>query len=93
MDGRVRSVKGLSNTISEAARAAGLSNRTAHGLRKARLTAIAEAGGSAHAIMAWGGHKSLSEAQRYTSAAQTRRLVMGTEQEGNAVSLRRSDTI
>lgn len=70
-----RSVKGLGNLIADAARAAGLKDRTAHGLRKARLTAIAEAGGTSHAIMAWGGHASLAEVEHYTRAAQMRRLV------------------
>ncbi|MBV0893359.1 hypothetical protein KTN05_16220 [Paracoccus sp. Z118] len=41
---RPRSEKGLSNLISAAARDAKLTGKTAHGLRKARLTAIAEAG-------------------------------------------------
>lgn len=85
--GRIRSVKGLGNVINDGARAAGLEHRTAHGLRKSRLTMIAEAGGSAHTIMAWGGHRSLSEAQRYTALAATRRLVVGEEQERNDVSL------
>lgn len=84
--GRSRSIKGLGNVISNAARAAGIENRSAHGLRKSRLTMIAEAGGSAHAIMAWGGHKTLAEAQRYTSAAEMRRLVTGPEQEQNGVN-------
>ncbi|MBW7057433.1 hypothetical protein KY389_12140, partial [Paracoccus bogoriensis] len=41
------------------------------------LTMIAENGGSAHAIMAWGGHKTLAEAQRYTQAAALKRLGFG----------------
>lgn len=85
--GRARSVKGLGGVISAAAVAAGLDGRTAHGLRKSRLTMIAEAGGSAHAIMAWGGHKTLAEAQRYTSEAQIKRLVLGTERIQNEVNL------
>lgn len=88
--GRPRSIKGLGNVVSTAARAAGLVDRSAHGLRKSRLTMIAEAGGSAHAIMAWGGHKTLAEAQRYTEAAEMRRLVtatgQGAEQERNVVN-------
>lgn len=88
--GRPRSIKGLGNVVSTAARAAGLVDRSAHGLRKSRLTMIAEAGGSAHAIMAWGGHKTLAEAQRYTEAAEMRRLVtgagQGAEQEPNVVN-------
>lgn len=77
--GRARSRKGLSNVIAAAARKAGI-NKTAHGLRKARLTQIAEAGGSAHAIMAWGGHKTMSEAQEYVREADARRLVVDTRQ-------------
>lgn len=83
--GRARSSAGLSNLISAAARSAGLTGRTAHGLRKTRLTLIAESGGSAHAIMGWGGHKSLSEAEHYTRTAQLRGLVIGPEQEQNTV--------
>lgn len=83
--GKSRSVKGLGNFISDAARAAGVV-KTAHGLRKYRLSMIAEAGGSAHAIMAWGGHASLSEAEAYTRAASRRALVRGEEQEQNAVN-------
>jgi integrase len=75
--GRVRSVKGLSNLVARGARGAGLDRLTAHGLRKARLTRIAEAGGSAHAIMAWGGHATLKEAQAYATSAQIRGLVIG----------------
>ncbi|RAZ81943.1 integrase [Cereibacter johrii] len=84
--GKARSVKGLSNFITAAAAEAGIEGRTPHGLRKFRLTAIAEAGGPAHAIMAWGGHASLSEAEAYTRAASRRGLVMGPEQEQNDVN-------
>lgn len=84
--GKPRSVKGLSNLISDAAVEAKIIGRSAHGLRKHRLTAIAEAGGSAHAIMSWGGHASLSEAEHYTRAASRRALVLGPEQEQNAVN-------
>lgn len=87
--GKPRSVKGLGNIISEAARDAKLDGRSAHGLRKSRLTLIAECGGSAHSIMAWGGHKTLAEAQKYTASAQMKRLVMGTEQDQNAVNFSR----
>ncbi|MCP3971507.1 MAG: tyrosine-type recombinase/integrase [Rhodobacteraceae bacterium] len=90
-NGRVRSVKGLGNLISKSADAAGVA-KSAHGLRKARLTAIAESGGSAHAIMAWGGHQTLQEAERYTRAAQLKKLVMGEEQTGNNASLAIPDT-
>lgn len=91
VNGKVRSVKGLGNLIAGSARAAGI-NKSAHGLRKSRLTAIAEAGGTAHAIMAWGGHQTLQEAERYTRAAQLKGLVMGERQTGNGVSHAVPDT-
>lgn len=83
--GRVRSVKGLGNVINDGARAAGLNDRTAHGLRKARLSLIAEAGGTSHAIMAWGGHVTMAEVEHYTKAVTLRRLVCGdgSKQEHN----------
>ncbi|WP_296222832.1 tyrosine-type recombinase/integrase [uncultured Sphingomonas sp.] len=84
--GKVRSVKGLGNIINDGARDAGLTNRTAHGLRKARLSKIAESGGSTHAIMAWGGHVTLEEVELYTRAAALKRLVVGQEREQNAVN-------
>ncbi|WP_372803126.1 tyrosine-type recombinase/integrase, partial [Paracoccus seriniphilus] len=85
-NGKSRSVKGLGNMIRQAAQDAGLTGRSAHGLRKSRLTLIAEHGGSAHAIMAWGGHKTLAEAQKYTSSAQLKFLVTGTKQKRNEVN-------
>ncbi|WP_225028983.1 tyrosine-type recombinase/integrase [Xinfangfangia pollutisoli] len=84
--GKARTAKGLSNVISDAAAAAGILGKSAHGLRKYRLTRIAEAGGSAHAIMAWGGHASLSEAERYTRTAARKALIVGTEQDQNVVN-------
>ena len=53
---------------------AGLPHCSAHGLRKATATALAESGASAHEVMAITGHRSISEAQRYTAAAERRRL-------------------
>ena len=40
-----------------------------HGLRKARARQLAEQGATAHQIMAWTGHKTLAEVERYTRAA------------------------
>lgn len=85
--GRCRSAKGLSNLISAAAEKAGITGKTAHGLRATRLTLIAEAGGSAHAIMSWGGHRTLSEAEQYTREADRRRVLSGTERKPNPVNL------
>jgi integrase len=49
---------------------------SAHGLRKAGAARLAEAGATDHEIMAWGGWTSLKEVQRYTKAANRRRLAM-----------------
>jgi integrase/recombinase XerD len=46
----------------------------AHGLRKATATSLAEAGASAHEIMAITGHRTLDEVERYTKAARQSRL-------------------
>jgi len=81
--GRSRSKKGLSNLISHAARVAGIEGRSAHGLRKSRLTSIAATGGSVHAIMAWGGHVTLSEAQRYITSLDRKSVILGTERVRN----------
>jgi integrase len=55
--------------------AAGLPQRcTFHGLRKAALTRLADAGCSAHEIAAISGHKSLKEVERYTRNADQARL-------------------
>ena len=61
--------------MSDAIRKAGLPPYCkAHGLRKAAARRLAEAGCSAHEIMAVMGHKTLSEVERYTRAAEQERL-------------------
>ena len=45
-----------------------------HGLRKAALTRLADAGCTVHELAAISGHKTLSEVQRYTNAADQARL-------------------
>ncbi len=55
--------------------AAGLpSDRSPHGLRKATARRLAEAGCTAHQIASVTGHKTLSEVQRYTRAADQARM-------------------
>lgn len=49
----------------------------AHGLRKAAATRHADAGATAHELMAWFGWTSITEAERYTKAANRRRLSEG----------------
>jgi integrase len=53
---------------------AGLPRLSFHGLRKAVARRIADAEGSAHEIMSVTGHSSLKEAERYTRAANRKRL-------------------
>lgn len=53
---------------------AGLPHCSAHGLRKATAAKLAEAGASAHEIMAITGHQTLEEVERYTKAARNRVL-------------------
>jgi len=66
---------GFSNFFSEAARRAGLPKGcSAHGLRKSAARRLAEAGCSAHEIMAVTGHRTLKEVTRYTAAADQKRL-------------------
>lgn len=81
--GRARTVKGLGTTIAKSCTDAGLPNLSAHGLRKSRAIALAEAGATPHQIGAWTGHTSLSEIAHYTRAVDRRALVLGTEQDQN----------
>lgn len=64
----------LGNLYGDAARAAGIKSRL-HGLRKAFCVYWAEDGKTAHEIMAMSGHLSLSEVQRYTQAADRKRII------------------
>jgi integrase len=56
------------------AREAGLTGCPLHGLRKASCRRLAEAGCTAHEIMAISGHKSLAEVERYTRAVEQERM-------------------
>lgn len=65
---------GLDNWFRRKREAAGISpGLSPHGLRKAAGRRLAEAGATAHEIMAILGHRSLREVQRYTSDADQRR--------------------
>jgi integrase len=59
--------------------AAGLPHCTFHGLRKAGCRRLAEAGRSANEIAAWSG-QSLREVERYTKAADQKRLAVSALQ-------------
>jgi integrase len=59
---------------------------TFHGLRKAACTRLADAGATAHEIMAISGHQTLVEASRYTKRADQARLARAAmERIGNQV--------
>jgi integrase len=64
----------LGNTFKDACVAAGILNKSAHGLRKAASTRAAEAGATTHELMAIFGWIDIKEAQIYTEAADRKRL-------------------
>ena len=72
--GQPFSPDGFGNWFRDACRAAGLPHCSAHGLRKALMTLLAEGGATAHQVQAMGGWTSLAEPTRYTRAADRRRL-------------------
>ena len=77
LDGKQISAKALREVMEEAAAKAGLSKKcTPHGIRKAALTRLAEAGASEKVIAALSGHQTLNEIARYTKAADQGRLVV-----------------
>jgi integrase len=65
---------GFGNWFRDQCNAAGLPQCSAHGLRKTHAVRRADAGATAEQVMATTGHKSLSEAARYTRGADQRRL-------------------
>jgi len=69
--GKPFSAAGFGNWFGECCRAAGLPiGFNAHGLRKAAARRLAEAGCTSKQITAITGHRSLSEVERYTEAAE-----------------------
>jgi hypothetical protein len=67
--------EGLTLDFAEWATAAGLPSRCRmHGLKKGGMRRLAEDGYTTHELMGTSGHKTLSEVQRYTDAADKRRL-------------------
>lgn len=55
---------------------------TAHGLRKAAATRLADAGATAHEIMAITGHKKMATVEIYTRKADQRRLAESASKKG-----------
>ncbi|MBV8922565.1 tyrosine-type recombinase/integrase, partial [Bradyrhizobium sp.] len=73
--GKPFSVDGFSGFMRDSIKAAGITDLTCrpHGLRKTLGRLLADAGCSAHDIMAALGHKTLAEAERYTREADRKR--------------------
>ena len=78
--GKPFSPAGFGNYFRDCCNEAGLSHCSAHGLRKAAARRLAEAGCTMHEIAAITGHASLSEVQRYTKAADQKRLALSAMQ-------------
>jgi integrase len=73
--GRPMTTKGLSAMMRDAVKEAGLPAKcVAHGLRKAAMRRLAEGGKTDKQIAAVSGHRTLREVERYTAAADQRRL-------------------
>jgi integrase len=72
--GKAFTAAGFGNRFREWCNEAGLPQCSAHGLRKAAATRAAENGATTHQLMAMFGWLNLAEAERYTKAAQRRKL-------------------
>jgi integrase len=72
--GKPYSSAGFGNWFREVCDAADLRGFSAHGLRKATARRLAEIGCSAHEIASITGHATLAEVQRYSRAADRKRL-------------------
>ena len=72
--GKPFTAAGFGNFFRKACDDAGLPHCSAHGLRKACATALAEAGASSKQIMSVGGWKNLQDVQIYIEKAEQKRL-------------------
>lgn len=88
--GAARSEKAASQWFSAAARKAGLTDRTAHGLRHARATIMKENGATVEQRRAWLGHDSEAMAAKYSKTADLLRVIMGADAEQKVTTLKTS---
>jgi integrase len=72
--GKPYTAAGFGNWFRELCDAAGCPDVSAHGLRKATARRLAEIGCSASQIASVTGHASIAEVQRYTKAADRKRM-------------------
>jgi integrase len=75
--GRPFAKEALGNAFKDACKAAGIMDRSAHGLRKAAATRAADNGATAHELMAIFGWVDIKEAEIYTRAANRKKLAAG----------------
>jgi hypothetical protein len=75
--GKPFSAKGFGSKMREWCDQAGLPHCTAHGLRKAGAVIAAHNGATPHQLMAIFGWRTLKEAERYTKAAEQKRIAAG----------------
>jgi integrase len=78
--GKPFSAKGFSSKMRQWCNTAGLPHCTAHGLRKAGAVIAAHNGATPHQLMSIFGWRTLKEAERYTKAADQRRIASGAMQ-------------
>jgi integrase/recombinase XerD len=71
--GKPFNANGFGNKFKDWCRQADLPHCSAHGVRKATSTALAESGATTHEIMAVTGHQTLEEVERYTKAASRKK--------------------
>lgn len=77
--GRPFTANGFGNWFGRRCKEAGLVKCSAHGLRKAGAARAAENGATTHELMAIFGWQTMKEAERYTQAAQRKRLAGSAE--------------
>ncbi|MBR1196623.1 tyrosine-type recombinase/integrase [Bradyrhizobium sp. AUGA SZCCT0240] len=71
--GKSFSAAGFGNWFADRCREADVPGR-AHGLRSAAATRLADYGATTHQLMSWFGWRTIGEAQRYTEAANRKKL-------------------
>lgn len=72
--GKPFTANGFGNKFKDWCRQADLPHCSAHGVRKATSTALANSGATAHEIMSITGHQTLDEVERYTKAANRKKM-------------------
>ncbi len=79
--GAARSSKSVSQWFAAKSRKAGITGKTAHGLRKTRTIALVEVEATTHQIGAWTGHESLKEIEHYAKKFNKRKALSGSKGE------------